>query len=409
MSKNRRSERRLARWIPIAVGTALIGAVSTAPKVSAQEASRRWVQKDKARIGVMLEEVCENPPSAEVVCDRPPVVSSVVVDGPADQAGVRARDTLLSVNGLDVTRPEGRGVLLGLQAGVPVRLEVGREGGRQTIDVTPEVRPPEPYVEVRTFFADPAPAAGETGERVQILRVPSVRRGLDELEVRLDSLQTRGEGFVFFQEDSDGTFTVEVADSAKAHVILERMRESLPAGSEVGVSVWENEELARRLARVRDSSLKSARVHLDSLIRLRGQVRRQVGDSLALSVTVETGSDPEGRWSYYVAPRDAPSPVQMLFQSDFRVGGAEFRELSESLAEYFEGVDEGLLALRVLRDTPAYRMGLRDGDVVVEVNGEKCTDIKTLRRSIADTGPGRPVEVKWVRKGKVQVGELEPS
>jgi hypothetical protein len=407
MSKNRRSERRLARWIPIAVGAAVFGAVSMAPTVSAQETPRRWVQKDKARIGVMLEEVCESPPSTEVVCDRPPVVSSVVVDGPADQAGVRARDTLLAVNGLDVTRSEGRDVLLGLQAGVPVRLEVGRQGGRQTIDVTPEVRPPEPYVEVRTFFADPAPAAGDPGERVQILRIPSVRRGLDELEVRLDSLQTRGEGFVFFQEDSDGTFRVEVADSAKAHVILERMRESLPAGSEVGVSVWENEELAQRLARVRDSSLKSARVHLDSLIRLGGQVRRQVGDSL--SVTVETGSDPEGRWSYYVGPRDAPSPVRMLFQSDFRIGGAEFRELSESLAEYFEGVDEGLLALRVLRDTPAYRMGLRDGDVVVEVNGEKCTDIMTLRRSIADAGTGRPVQVKWVRKGKVQVGQLEPS
>lgn len=409
MNFDRRSRARLTRWIPIAVSAAVIGIASPAPELAAQEASVRWVQQQKARIGVMLAEVCEGPPSADVVCDRPPVVSSVVVDGPADRAGVQARDTLLSVNGLDVTRAEGRDILLGLEAGVPVRLEVGREGGRRAIEVTPEVRPPEPYVEVRTFFADPASPAGEVAERVKIVRVPSVRRGLEELEVRLDSLHTRGEGFVFFHEGSDGNFTVEVADSSMAHVILKRMREDLPAGGEVGVSVWENGELARRLARVRDSSLKSTRVHLDSLMRLRGRVRQQVGDSLALSVTVETGADPEGRWSYYVAPREVPGPVRMLFQADYRIGGAEFRELTESLAEYFEGVDEGLLALRVLRDTPAYRMGLRDGDVVVEVNGEKCSDVSTLRRAIADSGTDRPVEVKWVRKGQVQVGNLEPS
>jgi hypothetical protein len=409
MSYDRRGEERLARWTLIAVGAVILGVAWAVPELGAQEASMRWVQQQKARIGVMLEEVCEGPPSADVVCDRPPVVSSVVVDGPADRAGVLARDTLLSVNGLDVTRSEGRDVLMGLKAGVPVRLEIGREGGRRTVDVTPEVRPPEPYVEVRTFFADPASPAGEGAEHVQIVRVPSVRRGLEELEVRLDSLQTRGEGFVFFHEGSDGNFTVEVADSSSAHVILKRMREDLPTGSEVGVSVWENEELARRLARVRDSSLKSTRVHLDSLIRLGGQVRQQAGDSLALSVTVESGSDPEGRWSYYVAPREVPGPVRMLFQADYRIGGAEFRELSESLAEYFEGVDEGLLALRVLRDTPAYRMGLRDGDVVVEVNGEKCSSISTLRRAIADAASDRAVDVKWVRKGETQTGRLEPS
>lgn len=379
------------------------------PPVVAQETSVRWVQKDKARIGVMLQEVCEARVAEKDACDKPPVVSSVVVDGPADRAGIRARDTLLSVNGLDVTRSEGRAVLLGLQAGVPVELVVGRDGGRQTIEVTPEVRPAEPYVEVRTFFENGESQTLGAQERVQILRLPSVRTRLDEVEVELDSLRAGEEGFVFFHEDSEGNFNIEVGDSEKAHVILERMRERTPDESEVGVSVWENQELARKLARVRDSSLKSARVHLDSLIRLRGQVQDLYGDSLRVSFSYRTETDPEGRWSYYVGPRQLPVPVRNLFVSNVRVGGAEFRELSESLAEYFDGVDEGLLVLRVISDTPAHRMGLRDGDVVVEVNGDKCSDVMTLRRAISEAGPNRHVEVKWIRKGTAHVGELKPS
>ena len=114
----------------------------------AQEPGTTWVSQERARIGVLLEEVCQAPPIADAVCDQPPVVTSVVADGPADRAGVMARDTLLTVNGLDVREAEGRSQLLSLEAGVPVALELGREGGRTVIEVTPEVRSTEPYVEV---------------------------------------------------------------------------------------------------------------------------------------------------------------------------------------------------------------------------------------------------------------------
>jgi len=89
------------------------------------------------------------------------------------------------------------------------------------------------------------------------------------------------------------------------------------------------------------------------------------------------------------------------------LGGAEFRQLSGDLAEYFDGADEGLLVVRVLRGTPAERMGLKDGDVVVEVDGTKCSDIRILRNAIAGAGPGGEVEVKWIRKGRTHVGNLD--
>lgn len=366
-----------------------------------------WVPQEKARIGVLLEELCEAPRTMDVVCDSPPVVTSVVVNGPADLAGVRARDTLLSVNELDVTSAEGRSLLLGLEVGVPVELQVGREEGRVTIAVTPELRPTEPYFEVRTFFGSPDELAEGGRSRVQIVRVPSVQTRLDELEVRLDSMQAFGNDFVFFHQDTDGQFNIEVGDSEKAHVLLERMREHEAWPDRTGVTVWENEELAGRLARVRDSSFESARVHLDSLVHLRGQLRVMRGDSAGYSLSVTSGADPDGEFAYYFRPRVVPSQLRTLLLSDRRVGGAEFRELSGDLAEYFDGADEGLLVLRVLRDTPAERMGLKDGDVVVEAGGTKCSTIIILRDAIARSGPGGSVEVKWVRKGQTHTGNLD--
>jgi membrane-associated protease RseP (regulator of RpoE activity) len=389
-----------------AIGWVAMAVMASASELSAQEPELTWVPQEKARIGVLLEETCEAMPTADVVCDTPPVVTSVVVNGPADAAGVRARDTLLSVNGLDVTRSEGRALLLGLEAGVPVELQVGREGGRTTIEVTPELRPTEPYVEVRTFFGPTEDLPVGARSRVQVVRIPSVRTRLDEVEVRLDSMHAAGNDFVFFHQDSAGHFKIEIGDE-RAHVLLERLREDESWPDRTGVSVWENEDLARRLALVRDSSFEYARTRLDSLVRLRGQFESLDGDSLGFSFRVESGADPDGQWSYYVRPRAVPSQLRTLLLSDRRVGGAEFRQLSGSLAEYFDGADEGLLVLRVLRDTPAERMGLKDGDVVVEVDGLKCNSIALLRDAIASAGPGGAIEVKWIRKGQTHVGSLD--
>lgn len=392
----------LSGWATLAL--LLTGAANALP---AQEPELTWVPQEKARIGVLLEEVCELTSSPQTVCGRPPIVTSVVVNGPADRAGVKARDTLLAVNGLDATSEAGRALLLGLESGVPVKLEVGREGGRATIEVTPETRPSEPYVEVRTMHFGPPDAITEGARRrVQVMRVPSVRRRLDEVEVSLDSMRVRGNDFVFFEEDTDGTLKVEVGNSEKAHVMLERIREH-QVGPGSGVSVWENEDLARRLVVVRDSSLRSARVHLDSLVRLRGQFQALGADSFKVTMSLPSGTDPGGEWAYYVRPRVVPEELRALFVSDVRVGGAEFRPLTGDLAEYFDGADEGLLVLRVLSDTPAHRMGLKAGDVVTEVDGLKCNNIMILREAIGSAGPHGSVEVKWVRKGQPHVGRLD--
>jgi len=411
-------------WILAGVGLSLAGA---GHDLLAQESETQWVPRERARIGILLEERCEGPATAEAVCDKPPVVTSVVVGGPADRAGVLARDTLLSVNGLDVRGKEGRALLLGLEAGTSVELQVGREGGRKSIEVVPEMRPEEAYVDVRTMFFEPRGGVDEDQHRVQVVRIPSVRARRDEVELRLDSLRTHGNGFVFFSEDSAGSFRIEVGDPEKAHVFLQRIREQeaeesvrpsrRPGGSATEADggtdwtehpryVWENEELARRLEQVRDSSFQSARVQLDSLIRLRGQVRVLEGDSLGLALSVTSRAAPDGEWAYYVTPRPMSGQLRTLLSSDLRLAGAEFRELTPDLAEYFDGAEQGLLVLRVIPETPAARIGLKGGDVVVEAGGTRCKDMSTLREAIAGADPGTGVQVKWLRKGVLHTGNL---
>ncbi len=418
----------------IGVITALMAAGPGVSGLQGQESEAAWTPRERARIGVLLAEKCAIHEVETGSCDEAPVVTSVVVNGPADRAGLLARDTLLAVDGTDVRTARGREALLALEAGIPVVLDVGRASGRAAIEVTPEIRSAEPYVDVRTMFfgSEPEVLDGAKGE-VRVVRIPSVRGRLDEVKVRLDSLRTRGNEFVFFHEDAEGTLKVDVGDPETVHIMLERIREfdrrveevpsagrnedgirsDSPSPNRIDVElrtnfpgyVWENEELARKLTRVRDSSLRTARVHLDSLVRLYGRVRTVTADSLDLAVRTTTDADPQGAWAYYVAPRPIPEQLRELLSSHRRLAGAEFRELGPDLAEYFAGVDEGLLVLRVIGDTPASRMGLREGDVVIEVSGVPVSDMTTLRRTIASS-EAHAIRVKWIRKGTVHVGRM---
>jgi S1-C subfamily serine protease len=81
------------------------------------------------------------------------------------------------------------------------------------------------------------------------------------------------------------------------------------------------------------------------------------------------------------------------------VAGAEFSELNPELADYFQGVREGLLVLRVAPESPAARAGLRAGDVVVRANGAAVRTTSELRRSVASAGR-EEVRLDVVRRGR---------
>jgi len=74
------------------------------------------------------------------------------------------------------------------------------------------------------------------------------------------------------------------------------------------------------------------------------------------------------------------------------------KELSESLG--LLGNTEGVLLSGVLEGGPAARGGVKPGDVLTAVNGDKTKDVKQLLNQIAQIGPGNEATVSILRKGK---------
>ena len=79
--------------------------------------------------------------------------------------------------------------------------------------------------------------------------------------------------------------------------------------------------------------------------------------------------------------------------------GVETRDLDEDLGSYFGAPDgKGVLVLRVVDDTPADRAGLKAGDVILSVDGDRIGDTDELRGALRDK-PAGDVELRVRRKG----------
>ena len=74
------------------------------------------------------------------------------------------------------------------------------------------------------------------------------------------------------------------------------------------------------------------------------------------------------------------------------------KELSESLG--LPGNTEGVLLSGVLEGGPAARGGVKPGDVLTAVNGDKTKDVKQLLNQIAQIVPGNEATLTILRKGK---------
>src|SRR5207249_4960808 len=110
---------------------------------------------------------------------------------------------------------------------------------------------------------------------------------------------------------------------------------------------------------------------------------------------------------------DAPAllPVAELGDSDqLRVGqwaiaiGNPFgldRTVTVGLAGTF-GVREreGVLVAEVIKGGPAEAAGVRQGDVIVELNGAPIKEVPELQRRVAAVAPGQPVKLKVIRDRK---------
>lgn len=61
----------------------------------------------------------------------------------------------------------------------------------------------------------------------------------------------------------------------------------------------------------------------------------------------------------------------------------------------------------VVADSPAAKAGLRAGDIIVEINGDKVTESKPLGAIIANFSPGDEIEIKYIRDKKENTVKLK--
>lgn len=354
-----------------------------------------------------------------------PVVGSVILGSPAHRAGIRIGDRIVSVGGVSIRGGPHDPAFRTLHPGSPVPIVVRRSGRRVQLRVVPRERPDSLAVvrlapsdprmaprgvyvlalpEVRARLEDrpfprlprsPSPA----GVRPQILRVvPTAREG----ELPRELVAARIEALREAMARAGREMPAPEVDPERPQRRAEASREG-PEEQPQGAGVeswswsftleseaahraarqwrrWIDDSLRGHMERLHDSVLAAARSHMDSLTR-------------------------EAARGFGRAPGAGESSVVVVGTNRDRVAGAEFQPMSAELAEFFEGTDQGLLVLRVLPETPAARLGLRPGDVVVEAAGRQIRSVTELRAALSPAA-SRPVTVKWMRKGESLDGRL---
>ncbi len=81
--------------------------------------------------------------------------------------------------------------------------------------------------------------------------------------------------------------------------------------------------------------------------------------------------------------------------------GVEIQNLNAGLASSFGySGTRGALVSSVTAGSPAERAGMRSGDIVTSFDGHEVADVTSLRDRVADTRPGRRVDVEVFRGGR---------
>jgi S1-C subfamily serine protease len=111
-----------------------------------------------------------------------------------------------------------------------------------------------------------------------------------------------------------------------------------------------------------------------------------------------------------LAPRDGRHRMvrELRFHENRGFLGVSTQPLSGGLGEYFGVKDnQGALVAEVVDDSPAAKLGLKAGDVIVKLADKDIEDPGTLSRAVRDYTDPESVEVVWIRDRKQKSGKVE--
>jgi len=87
--------------------------------------------------------------------------------------------------------------------------------------------------------------------------------------------------------------------------------------------------------------------------------------------------------------------------------GVNIEAVTPQNAQFFNLTNAtGAIVSQIHPDTPASKAGLKQGDVITEVNGQKVNDSSSLQIAISNMTPGTPVKLGIMRDGKPMTLDL---
>jgi C-terminal processing protease CtpA/Prc len=102
-------------------------------------------------------------------------------------------------------------------------------------------------------------------------------------------------------------------------------------------------------------------------------------------------------------PNEAQGDVQIFLGTDGSWLGVETSEVTQQKAKDLKlPAERGALVGKVLTDSPAAKAGLKQNDVITEINGQRVEGTAQFRRMIHEIPAGRSVQLTVWRDGRSQ-------
>ncbi len=357
---------RYARVQWTRLGLALCAASLVAAPVDAQTPGRLGVQFEYLQEFIMGEQQAPRT-----------LISAVLAGGAAQRAGLRAGDIVQEINGMTPSHALIMHLGPELEAGDSVRIVVNRAG--QTLDhwVIAETRPEgaTPAGTVLGFTREDEVSA----EWPQELRMRA--EGPEGFTIVLNE-GGQGRSFrysVRSTDQSDLPFEAFVVRTPQTdslvgliHVVQTQLRTAPRRVDDSDRIAMRRAELARELEQLQRqlATVSRERLQLGNLTPEMGEVRVRVSSGVPLAPLMQANR------AYFL--------------------GAEVTSVNGELGRYFK-VDNGVLISSVPTGTPAQRVGLRAGDVIVGTDRGPVSDFAQLRMHLYQWAQ---LELRIVREGE---------
>ena len=136
-------------------------------------------------------------------------------------------------------------------------------------------------------------------------------------------------------------------------------------------------------------------------------------------VGINTAIIKSGQGIGFAIPSDLATSVIDQLKDSKRVSrgwlGVSIQDVSQEMSEYYKlDPDQGVYVAKAYEDNPAYEAGIRQGDIIISVEGEKISSSRDLTMTIANLRVSSKVDIEVIRQGKnktftVKLGERPDS